>query len=163
MDQIIPSHSPWLAWSIAVARPVRCAELPQAADGTSIESPPGTGGTGLPAVVTTALLRGTLATGQVTTGDLLIRPKPPFPSSLSENLEKSDFLAIFASEGGKEQVYFSCHEKTQSPLAATFGKLAFRPWPLASSQPVRAEGRTGKSDGAPATPPADFSSFAPQG
>lgn len=45
-------------------------------------------------------------------------------------------LRIFASEGGKEQVYFSCYEKTQSPLAATFVKLAFRPWPLASSQPL---------------------------
>lgn len=68
----------------------------------------------------------------------------------------SDFFANFASEGGKEQVYFSCHEKTQSPLAATFVKLALPPWPLASSQPETGAGERSKSSGAPAPPPAGF-------
>ncbi len=54
MVQKIPSHSPWLAWSMAVARPVRCAESPQGTDGTTIECPLDTGGTGFPAVVPTA-------------------------------------------------------------------------------------------------------------
>lgn len=79
-----------------LSRPVRYAESPLATAGRMEESPPGTVGTVDPRAQRSSRppsFIGQIRAGQVTTGDLLIWPVPPFPPCLG-NIWKCQNLCV---------------------------------------------------------------------
>ncbi len=82
--------------------------------------------------------------GQVTTGDLLIRPEPPFPSC-SGNIWKCRFLCVsLPPKEVRSKFIFRNTKRSVTGSRSANLKLALTPWPLASSQPKTGAGEAVK-------------------